>query len=201
MTTEPVPDAVAVDRLRELASIGAGHAATALARLLGETVRMRVPNAAALVGEAAASAAQGSSGWPAGVFIEFRGGVGGVAAMLLSAAGRDHLIDKLLGRPRTGASAVEVESALCEVGNVLLSSLVSAIANTLGISVMPTTPILASSDASALFDAVTAERRAALAGVRIESELLDDAGGLRALLVWVPGREATSRAKASCLSF
>jgi chemotaxis protein CheC len=190
-STAPLPNPVEVDRLRELTSIGAGHAATALARLVGATIRMRVPSAGAISGEAPARNGTATD-WPIGVFVEVRGGVGGIAGMLLSDAGRDHVIGKLLGGRREQASAVDVESVLREVGNVLLSSLVSAIADTLGVAVLPSTPQLASSDADSLFRSVVGQRRVALAGLRIESELVDDAGAPCALLVWAPDRASAA---------
>ncbi|UCE86547.1 MAG: chemotaxis protein CheC [Deltaproteobacteria bacterium] len=187
-----------LDRLRELTNIGAGHAATALARLIGQTIWMRVPNAEALGSGVTPGSRGGWAQWPTGVFVDIRGGVGGVAGLLLSASSRDLLVDRLLRRRDAEPSDIEVESALCEVGNIVLSSLVSAIADTLGVIVMPSAPMLASSDADSLFESVVGERSAGLAGLCIQSELIDDAGALRALLIWAPDRHgAASPAEAT----
>jgi chemotaxis protein CheC len=176
----PIPTALQVERLRELTNIGAGHAATALARLAGETIWMRVPSASSLETGVPPGSGGGWAQWPTGVFVDIRGGVGGVAGLLLSTSSRELLIERLLRR-----------SALCEVGNIVLSSLVSAIADTLSVAVMPSAPMLASADADSLFESVVSERRASLAGLCFQSELIDDAGGLRALLVWAPDQHVT----------
>ncbi len=186
------PTAYQVDRLRELTNIGAGHAATALARLSGETIWMRIPSASALGTGVSPGSGGGWAQWPTGVFVDIRGGIGGVAGLLLSNPSRELLIDRLLRRPQTEPSIEQVESALCEVGNIVLSSLVSAIAETLGVVVMPSAPMLASADADSLFESVVGERRASLAGLCFQSELIDDAGALRALLVWAPDRHVTA---------
>lgn len=187
----PIPTALQVERLRELTNIGAGHAATALARLAGETIWMRVPSASSLETGVPPGSGGGWAQWPTGVFVDIRGGVGGVAGLLLSNSSRELLVERLLRRPHREPSIDQVESALCEVGNIVLSSLVSAIADTLSVAVMPSAPMLASADADSLFESVVSERRASLAGLCFQSELIDDAGGLRALLVWAPDQHVT----------
>lgn len=177
----------AVDRLRELGSIGAGHAATAFARLVGRTIRMRVP---AVRSRAAQAGVPGLDGWETGIFFALEGGPGGDLAVLFSPRSRDALLALLLGRRTNGGTAPdpEAESALREVGNILASSVASAIADTLGTRILPSLPALAFRAAGAEFVShlVSAGRADAL---RIETEFFDRDDELRGLVVFVPARE------------
>ena len=80
-----------LDRARELASIGAGHAAGALARLINRTIWMEVPRAqpvdAGTVPRAAALAQDGTA-----IFFELQGGVGGMMAVVFSRASLEVIV-------------------------------------------------------------------------------------------------------------
>ena len=176
-----------LDRLCELANVGAGHAAGALAQLLGCPIRMSVPRVQR--GEAGAVAAsdalrQGTSG----IFFEVEGGIGGVFAVLFPPRERDALLAELLGvaQPESEQS----ESALREVGNILASHALSAVADLIGARVLPSLPTLALEAAGS----VLASFQARFDEPAIESQLVDPRGHLRGLLVWIPASPATDRA-------
>ena len=187
------PRARAVDRLCELANIGAGHAAGALATLCARPFVMGVP--VARVVEAPAFAAPFASdlggdgrSWTA-VSFEVRGGPGGVLSLLIAPPAREALLSQLLGES-AGVEA-HAESALSEVGNIVASHALSAIGDLLHAAVLPSPPRLALTAGARAFN----ERVASLAGarealLRIEVELSDRAGAIRALLVWVPAKLA-----------
>jgi len=78
------------------------------------------------------------------------------------------------------------ESALREVGNILVSHVVSSLADTLGVAVLPSIPILALDDAPTAFAALVALRAANGPVLRIETEIIDRDRELRGLLVFVP---------------
>jgi chemotaxis protein CheC len=180
---------VELDRLCELANVGAGHAAGALARLLGCTVvmdppRVRVP---APRGREEAGGALGPAA--SGVFFEVQGGMGGTFGVLFPRRARESLLEALVGDPDPHSE--EAESALREVGNILASHALSAVADLIGDRVLPSLPVLAEEAAGA----VLASRQARGEPVRIESRLVDGSGGLRSLLVWIPApfsREASA---------
>jgi chemotaxis protein CheC len=179
----PVVIDAATDRLRELASIGSGHAATSLARLVRRTIRMRVP---VVRGRSTRPLAHELRAWDTGIFFEIEGGPGGVLAVLFPAAGRDALLRALLGPDRTGGASIgaEGESALREVGNILASSVVSAIADTIAARVLISVPVLALAGASGVLAAILAARGAGDA-LRIETEI-GDGEDLRVLVTFVP---------------
>jgi len=180
-----------VDRLRELASIGAGHAATALSELLGHTCLMRVPQVRLLPAErisapyvvsAAADERQGMCG----VFFEVRGGLGGVLALLFPEATRDRLLEHLLGERPAKADSDRAQSALRELGNILASHAVSSLADTLGVAVLPSVPVLAPHDATTALASLVALRSGGQPALRVETEIYDSSRRVRGILVIIP---------------
>jgi chemotaxis protein CheC len=179
-----------LDRLCELVNVGAGHAAGALARLLGHPVLMDPPRVrvtgSGKPGQAGASAALGLEA--SGVFFEVEGGIGGVFAVLFPRRSRQLLLETLLKDPTPHSE--EAESALREVGNILASHALSAVADLTGDRVLPSVPVLAEEAAGAVLSSFQARGEP----VRIESRLVDRSGALRSLLVWIPPRRADGEA-------
>ncbi len=130
-----------LDRARELASIGAGHAAGALGRLVNRAIWTEVPRAQAL-GEGVAPFAARAAEDGSAVFFELTGGVGGMVAVVFSRASLEVIVTEMMGAQAYGVESA-VESAVREAGNILVSHYASAIADTLGTLVMPSVPLLA----------------------------------------------------------
>ena len=167
-----------IDRARELTSIGAGHAASALAALTGRTCEMNDP--------IVQSASYPESGLT-GVLFELAGGTGGVLALFFPAATRDRLLEHLLGPERGGKRGPSnARSALCEVGNILASHAVNALGEMVGEAMLPSPPQLALTDAPAALANLLARRHGEEPALRIETEIFDRAGELRGILVFVP---------------
>jgi chemotaxis protein CheC len=190
-----VVQASELDKVRELTNIGAGHAATAFAQLVGRPCRMRVPTVRMLRVEAAGSAfvatpRDDERGPLCGVFFEVEGGVGGVIALLFPEPSRDLLLRSLAGTELLGESA---ESALREVGNILISHAVSAMADTLGTRMLPSIPVLAMEDAASVLASLVALRGVGDTALRIETEISDAEGEYRGLLVFVPDADCLAR--------
>ena len=187
----------AVDRVRELGSIGAGQAANVFAQLVGRPIRMHVP---AVRGRSTRPLAHELKAWDTGIFFEVEGGLGGLVAVFFSIRSRDNLLRIMVGErgaldeptpeekeEGTAALRREEESALREVGNILASSVVSAIADALGTRVLPSIPTLAVEGAGAVLQSLLSARGSD-AGLRIETEIFDSDGELRCLVVLVPDR-------------
>jgi chemotaxis protein CheC len=171
-----------LDRLSELANIGAGHAATAFSRLTGRTMWMRVPRVR-VPGELGSAHREEEAG--TGVFFEFSGCLGAVVGILFSAPECEALVRMMVGAGRDPDSDESVQSALMELGNILASQVASAIADTLGDRLLPSLPILAMHGAGEQLDSLVAER-AGGEPIRIECELTDGTGELGGLLVLIP---------------
>jgi chemotaxis protein CheY-P-specific phosphatase CheC len=180
-----------LDRARELTSIGAGHAAGAFARIVGRPCRMRVPTVRLLRSESfdspfVALARDDERRSMCGVFFEVEGGLGGVLALLFPAASRAHVVAALLQSPAPSSDGAAEESALRELGNMLVSHAVSAMADTLGTRVLPSIPVLAMDDAISALQSLIALRCAGEPALRIETEISDAERRYRGLLVYVP---------------
>jgi chemotaxis protein CheC len=176
-----------LDRMRELASIGAGHAANALAHLTGRTCEMGVPTLRYSDGQPAA--ARGLTG----VLFECEGGPGGVLALLFPTDTCLRLLAQLLGEEAGELRSPASRSALCEVGNILASHAASALGELLGVTVLPSVPRLALEDGDTALAALLERRGAEASPLCLESTLRDRARELDALFVYAPDRVAGPR--------
>ena len=173
-----------LDRLRELVSIGAGHAATAFALLTARPIWMGVPEV--LPGaRPVPRASSGADAWSTGVFFEFEGCLDALVGILFHAAASEAVVRRVVGIEEGELAPHVIESALMEIGNILASHVASAIADTLGERLLPSIPTLAMDRAEqelARFVALRGGRRP----LRIESTLSDASGKLSGLLVMWP---------------
>jgi chemotaxis protein CheY-P-specific phosphatase CheC len=178
-----------IDRLAELANVGAGHAAGAFGQLVGETIRTEVP----LLIEADPGS-RGGSGRPpsdegfAGVFFEFEGCLDAIVAILFPRPSSERLVRRILGIEHDPLELPLIESALMEVGNILASHVASAIADTLRERLLPSIPSLAMEAAEETF-ARWIEEKLGPEALRIESRFHDDRFELEGRLVLVPTRD------------
>ena len=191
--TEPAAEIreVDVDRVRELTNIGAGHAATAFARLVGRPCQMRVPTVRLLRAEAAAlpfvvNVSDDERQGMTGIFFEIEGGLGGIVAILFSPASRDQLVEHLTGSPTDQSRSAVSISALREFGNILASHVVSPMADALGVAILPSIPVLAMEDALEVLGSLIGLRQKGRPALRIETEISDRRKEFQSLLVFVP---------------
>lgn len=136
---------VQLDAIKEVASIGACHAATALSEMIQKRVMVQVPQLRLCLLEEI-SVLLGPPELPiTGVLISFSGSLEGRSVMALPFEYSRLLVDRLLQRePGTTQEFGELESsALKEAGNILVSSYMNALADFLGVTVMPSPPDLA----------------------------------------------------------
>ncbi len=174
MRTAPVVDD-AIDRYCELANIGAGHAAGALASMMGRPIRMRVPQ----VVHPGVSETRDLADLGAAIFFDVIGGVGGHFVVLLGGETCRELVRTLLGDDSLDSE--EAVSALSEVGNVLASHALSAVADQLGSLVLPSIPDVVLDTPDAAF-----RDRVGDPSAQIENTLEDHEGQACGVLVWAP---------------
>lgn len=177
MTLEGVASAE-VDRLRELAHVGASWAANALAQLVDSTILTRVP---VVYGP---ERFRVRSDWSTGIFCDFEGALSGTVAIFLSDASRSHVLRVLCGSDEV--SVEYASSVLSEFGNILSSQTVSAMAGLVSGRIVPGLPELVRDQAESVFAARLAPRDRVPRPLYIESELFERAGVLRALHVVAP---------------
>ncbi|HET6447936.1 MAG TPA: chemotaxis protein CheC [Conexibacter sp.] len=132
-----------LDALRELASIGSGTAATALAQMLGRPVELAVPRALALPLADALDALGEPDAMVASVVMPTTGYGGAgrgdtelVVVLLFSYRCAATLCELLGVEPRSALG----DSALGEIGNILGASAVGALAQMTGLALEPQPP-------------------------------------------------------------
>jgi chemotaxis protein CheC len=170
-----------IDQLRELTSVGAGHAASAFSQLTGRTIDLSPPKVCI---EADWPASAGDD-WSSGVLFEFDGGIAAVVAILFREGVRDVVVRQVLGEPDDPLTRDSIEAVIMELGNILVSKVAGAIAETMGERVLPSIPVLALEDATGQVAALCGARGAD-PSVRIECEFTDRDGELGGLMVLIP---------------
>lgn len=140
-----------LDALKEMANIGAGHAATALSQLTNRRIMIGVPNVEIRSLEEAA-ASVGDGGVVAAVLMRVLGDVTGRSLLLFEKSLALQLADMLLSR-EPGATKVFAEfeqSALKETANILTGAYLNALSDMLGLMLIPSVPSLAIDLSSAI---------------------------------------------------
>jgi chemotaxis protein CheY-P-specific phosphatase CheC len=133
------------ERLYELTSIGASHASMAFTRLLDRAIAPSAPQ----FREANAYLADDS--WSTGVIFQADGELSGLVAILLPAATCDMVAERLTRGEQTDDPDEAIESALRELGNIVASRTMSAIADRLGGRIMLSVPVLVMKDVGTAF--------------------------------------------------
>lgn len=134
------------DTLKELGSIGTGSAATALSTMLGRKIKMELPEVKLVEFNRAIYDLGGPEQIVAAVLAEFSGEMNGIMLFLQNREFINVVLEGLMGkRINELIELTELElSALTEVGNIIISSYVNALANLVGMNVslsVPTTTV------------------------------------------------------------
>ncbi len=134
-----------MDVLKEVGNIGAGHAATALSKMLDKPVDMGVPKVNLLPFEAITESLGGSEQVVIAIFLRVVGDAPGNLFFILTMESAKSLLYKLVGLEVESTetfSDMEI-SALQEIGNILAGSYLSSLADFTNLSLSPTVPALA----------------------------------------------------------
>lgn len=150
--------AVQADAIQELGNIGAAHAATTLSIMLGSTIEMSVPSIKVVdlsqlgeyMGEESAAM----------VAFELQGEIphGGYILFYITRESAVRLTNTMLGLTETNRSLDEMDqSALLEVGNIMVSAFLDATAELLGLVMLPSPPSLTVDMAHAAMQSLIAQ--------------------------------------------
>jgi chemotaxis protein CheC len=136
--------ALQIDALREVANIGAGHAATALSQMVGETIMISVPtiNISRLEDIPPQVAAPDEP--VAAVLMHMLGDLTGRTLLVFPRRTAIRLAELLLRRkcPPDDFSEMQ-QSAIKEAGNILSSAYMNALSDFMGMMLLPSPPSLA----------------------------------------------------------
>ncbi len=147
-----------LDALKEISNIGMGHAATALSQLVGDRVDLRVPKITiARIGEVP-DLLGGAERVVIGVVLQILGGARGNILLIFPRESAFRLLSVLLDREEKGDVLNELASStLREVGNILASAYLGALGSLLGMTLIPSVPLLAHDMAGAVVDHILIE--------------------------------------------
>lgn len=134
-----------LDALREVANIGAGHAATALSQMTGQTIMISVPTINITPLEDVPPHI-GDPGEPvAAVLMQMQGDLSGRTLLVFPQGTAIRLAEIMMKRPHPGgADLSELEqSAIKEAGNILSGAYMNALSDFMGLKLLPSPPSLA----------------------------------------------------------
>lgn len=168
---------IQIDVLREIGNIGAGNAATALARLLNKKVDMSVPKVKILEFKDVSETLGGAEIPVVGILFKVSGDLTGNIMFILRYEAAVILVNMLMGNKSTETAKVfdEIElSALQEIGNILAGSYLSALAGLTNLKIIPSVPQLAIDMAGAILSVPAIEfGKVGDTVLYIETEFLD----------------------------
>lgn len=133
-----------LDAIREVANIGAGHAATALSQMTNRKIMITVPRVNVRPLEEACDIVGTPDEVTAAILMHMMGDLTGRALLMFPELAAQILCDFLLRRePGTTRGFGEMErSALKEAGNILASAYLNALSDFMGMMLVPSVPSL-----------------------------------------------------------
>ena len=117
-----------MDVLKEIGNIGAGNATTAIAGMLGTTMKMEVPRVLLM-----------------GIFLEVTNDISGSMMFLMKLPAAHFLVNKLMGRPQDYNEPFDEMdlSAMKEIGNIIAGAYLSALSTMTNLKILPSIPYIA----------------------------------------------------------
>lgn len=148
-----------LDALREIGNIGSGHAATALSTLLQRRIDMSVPKVWAIPFEKISEIIGQLDTPQATIYVKVEGEAPGKAVFFFPIESAEIVVQVLFGtdQPMDIYSDEMAQSALKEVGNILVSSFIMALTQFSGIPLQPSVPALAVDMIGASLEAIFLE--------------------------------------------
>ena len=144
--------AIQLDALREVANIGAGHAATALSQMTGSTIMINVPTFRVARLEDIGDGMHEPEEPVAAVLMHMLGDLTGRTLLVFPRQTAVRLAELMLRRPHGSSTALgELEqSAIKEAGNIISGAYMNALSDFLGLMLLPSPPSLAVDMSSAV---------------------------------------------------
>lgn len=131
-----------LDTLKEIGSIGTGNAATALSSLIGQQVRIEMPEVRIMGYNEAIEWIGGPEEITAGVLVKLSGQVSGIMLSVQQLDFINLVLESMLGKgveDYCGLHEMEC-SALIEVGNIMISTFINALSSLADIDIKLTVP-------------------------------------------------------------
>lgn len=138
---DQVKSGIVLDVLREIGNIGAGNAATSLAKMIDKKVDMKVPVVRLLEFDEVPEILGGAEKVVCGIFFKFEGDITGSIMFALDLDSANSLVNLLM--PRENSEFDEfTRSALMEIGNILSGAYISSLSGLTNLNVKISVPAI-----------------------------------------------------------
>jgi chemotaxis protein CheC len=131
-----------LDALREVANIGAGHAATALSQMTGQRIMISVPTVNVAPLDEVPNQIAEKEEPVAAVLMRMMGDLTGLTLLVFPKATALQVAGLMMRKKPTELGVIE-QSAIKEAGNILSSAYMNALSEFMGMILMPSPPSLA----------------------------------------------------------
>jgi chemotaxis protein CheC len=178
-----------LDALREVGSIGAGHAATALSQLLDRPLELEAPRIEVVSLTDISTLYGGPERLVAVVYCGILGDVGGAVLFVASDRTARSLVDLMHGRPleSTTELGVDGEKVFRHAASILISAYLAAIARMADLEVLPSHPAFGFDMAGALLeDAIVDVGGGAAEALLVRTSFIDEGQAIEAGLFFIP---------------
>ena len=135
--------ALQLDALREVANIGAGHAATALSQMTGHTIMISVPQINIAPLEDIPNQVGIDEEPVAAVLMKILGDLTGLALLVFPQPTAQRVAGLMMKRDEVTTLGELEQSALREAGNILSAAYLNALSEFMGMILLPSPPTLA----------------------------------------------------------
>ena len=161
-----------MDALKEVANIGAGHAATALSLMTGARIMIDVPTVNVAPLDELIPGIADSDSQIVSVVMDMHGSLKGHTLLALPLVTGRRLADLMLRRERRPGGTLDMleESALKEAGNILGGAYMTALSEFLSMTLLPSPPRLTVGTTETVMAEHRKEASAAAAACCVETE-------------------------------
>jgi chemotaxis protein CheC len=143
---------ICLDALKEIGSIGAGNATTALAAMLNVEIVMEVPHPRLMEASDLGSAICPEDETIVGIFTEVSQDISGSMMFLMQMDSAHYLVNRMMGKELDNEDPFDkLElSAMKEIGNIIVGSYLSALSAMTRLTITPSIPYIAVDMAGAI---------------------------------------------------
>lgn len=183
------------DLLGEISNVGVGHAATALSRMIGHEITMRVPSVTLTPFSRVTEVVGGPERVVAAIYCSFMGSITGHILLVLPQESANSLVRSLVQdqQPAGEDWSEEAASAFREVGNILASSYLNALGSLLDMTLIPSVPSIVCDMAGAILDPLLIEQGLVSdLALLIETEFFEKGETIKGQFFLVPDPESVS---------
>jgi len=185
-----------MDALREIANIGACHAATALSQLVQKKILIDVPQITIVRFPDLTSIFDGPETMVVGMYTPIFGEISGSILFLLPREDALRIVDMLWGRSSGNTKTLKEKDLelLRQTANILVASYLSALTKFIGLTTLASSSAISFDMLGAIVDAIVIETNLkADEAVLVETELLETSDRVKGLMFFIPDNESIDK--------